>query len=386
MSAMLMLDWRLALVAFAVLPLIALVTQWFRVNVRDTYRDVRLWIARINAYLQEHLTGHGDRAAVRPRAAQLRGVRGDQRRPSSGERRVDLLLRGVLPGDRDRRRAGHGAAALVRRRPRRAGCAQPRDARRLHPVRAALLPPDSGPVGEVQHPAGRDGLVRADLPVAGYAGGDRAGGSGRSGRQAGQECRRSRRASADATDRPTRPTGASRASPSTTSGSPTTTTDYVLRDVSFTVEPGERIGIVGAHRGGQDDGHQSAAAVLRRDARADHGGWRRHPRVAARSAARPLRPRAAGRPPVLGHDRRKHPARPRGLHRRRRARRAARGECRHVRRGARRRRRAPVVERAATLSVGQKQLLSFARALAAQPAACWCSTKRRRASIPRPSG
>jgi len=57
MTAMLMLDWRLALTAFAVLPLIALVTQWFRVNVRDTYRDVRLWIARINAYLQEHLMG-----------------------------------------------------------------------------------------------------------------------------------------------------------------------------------------------------------------------------------------------------------------------------------------------------------------------------------------
>jgi ATP-binding cassette, subfamily B, multidrug efflux pump len=57
MAAMLMLDWRLALVAFAVMPLIALVTHWFRVNVRDTYRDVRVWIARINAFLQEHLTG-----------------------------------------------------------------------------------------------------------------------------------------------------------------------------------------------------------------------------------------------------------------------------------------------------------------------------------------
>jgi ATP-binding cassette subfamily B protein len=57
MTAMLLLDWRLALVAFSVIPLIVLVTQWFRVNVRDTYRDVRLWIARINAFLQEHITG-----------------------------------------------------------------------------------------------------------------------------------------------------------------------------------------------------------------------------------------------------------------------------------------------------------------------------------------
>jgi ATP-binding cassette subfamily B protein len=51
------MDWRLALVAFSVLPLIALITQWFRVHVRETYRDVRTWIARINAYLQERITG-----------------------------------------------------------------------------------------------------------------------------------------------------------------------------------------------------------------------------------------------------------------------------------------------------------------------------------------
>jgi ATP-binding cassette, subfamily B, multidrug efflux pump len=56
-AAMLWLDWRLAVVAFSVVPLIALVTQWFRVHVRETYRDVRLWIARINAYLQEHISG-----------------------------------------------------------------------------------------------------------------------------------------------------------------------------------------------------------------------------------------------------------------------------------------------------------------------------------------
>jgi ATP-binding cassette subfamily B multidrug efflux pump len=57
MTAMLLLDWQLALIAFAVVPLIAFVTHWFRVNVRQTYRDVRILIARINAFLQEHITG-----------------------------------------------------------------------------------------------------------------------------------------------------------------------------------------------------------------------------------------------------------------------------------------------------------------------------------------
>src|SRR5437762_3849279 len=54
MAVMLGMNWRLALVAFAVLPLIVLVAQWFRSHVRDSYRVVRGWIARINAFLQEN--------------------------------------------------------------------------------------------------------------------------------------------------------------------------------------------------------------------------------------------------------------------------------------------------------------------------------------------
>ncbi|MBI4886345.1 MAG: ABC transporter ATP-binding protein [Acidobacteria bacterium] len=57
MAVLVWMDWRLAIVAFSVLPLIALVTQWFRVHVRESYRSVRVWIARINAFLQERITG-----------------------------------------------------------------------------------------------------------------------------------------------------------------------------------------------------------------------------------------------------------------------------------------------------------------------------------------
>ena len=57
MAIMVGMNWRLALVAFSVLPLIALVTQWFRRNVRESYRVVRGLIARINAFLQENITG-----------------------------------------------------------------------------------------------------------------------------------------------------------------------------------------------------------------------------------------------------------------------------------------------------------------------------------------
>jgi len=57
MIVLLVMDWRLALVAFAVLPIIVLITQWFRRNVRDSYRTVRTWIAKINAFLQENIGG-----------------------------------------------------------------------------------------------------------------------------------------------------------------------------------------------------------------------------------------------------------------------------------------------------------------------------------------
>jgi ATP-binding cassette subfamily B protein len=57
MIVLLAMDWRLALVAFSVLPLIVVITQWFRRQVRESYRTVRAWIARINAFLQENITG-----------------------------------------------------------------------------------------------------------------------------------------------------------------------------------------------------------------------------------------------------------------------------------------------------------------------------------------
>src|SRR5438477_7373907 len=54
---MLRMNSNLALLTFAVLPLIAIATKLFRDKVRDSYRRIRVAIARINAYLQEHVSG-----------------------------------------------------------------------------------------------------------------------------------------------------------------------------------------------------------------------------------------------------------------------------------------------------------------------------------------
>jgi ATP-binding cassette subfamily B multidrug efflux pump len=54
---MLTMSWRLALIAFVVLPIIIIATQFFRKSVRDSYRRIRVAIARINSFLQEHISG-----------------------------------------------------------------------------------------------------------------------------------------------------------------------------------------------------------------------------------------------------------------------------------------------------------------------------------------
>ena len=54
---MVRMNARLALVAFAVMPGILLVTRWFRKRVRESFRRIRTAIARINSNLQEHVTG-----------------------------------------------------------------------------------------------------------------------------------------------------------------------------------------------------------------------------------------------------------------------------------------------------------------------------------------
>jgi ATP-binding cassette, subfamily B, multidrug efflux pump len=57
LAIMLNMNWELALITFAVLPAIAYATRIFRDKVRDSYRRIRTAIARINAYLQEAVSG-----------------------------------------------------------------------------------------------------------------------------------------------------------------------------------------------------------------------------------------------------------------------------------------------------------------------------------------
>ncbi|MFH1766434.1 MAG: ABC transporter ATP-binding protein, partial [Gemmatimonadota bacterium] len=56
-AIMVQMDWELALAAFSVLPFVAWTAFIFRARVRDAYRDIRVRLARINSFLHERFTG-----------------------------------------------------------------------------------------------------------------------------------------------------------------------------------------------------------------------------------------------------------------------------------------------------------------------------------------
>lgn len=55
--AMLVLNWKLALVTFSVIPILFWAAFLFKVKVRDAFREMRKRLARVNAYLQENIVG-----------------------------------------------------------------------------------------------------------------------------------------------------------------------------------------------------------------------------------------------------------------------------------------------------------------------------------------
>ncbi len=170
---MLNMSWRLALITFAVLPLIFYATSIFRRKVRDSYRRIRVAIARINAYLQEHITGivvlqlfNREKKAYE-RFETINRTHMDAFKDAILAHAVYYPIVEVLSAVAIACVVWFGGNEVLRnvRDPGRAG--------RVHAICAALLPADSGPQREVQHPAVGDGVERAHLQAAGHLGRDR---------------------------------------------------------------------------------------------------------------------------------------------------------------------------------------------------------------------
>ena len=135
-------------------------------KVRDANRRIRTAIARINAFLQEHISGMS--------VVQLFNRERKSREQFAVLNRMhmeaykDAILAFALfyPARRIPRRRRHHHRLLVRR-PASAGRRGPdRRADRLHAVRPALLPADSRPQRQIQYSASRHGRLRAHLQAA----------------------------------------------------------------------------------------------------------------------------------------------------------------------------------------------------------------------------
>ena len=187
----------------------------------------------------------------------------------------------------------------------------PRRAGRVHAICAALLPAHPGPEREVQHPAIGDGVERARLQAARYPGRDRFAGCA-------QSCPTARAASSSTTfgspiapwrRPPRKPPARARSSRVAAGGNGNLAQEYdwVLRDVSFTIEPGETVAIVGHTGAGKTtiislllrfyDVQKGAIRIDGVDIR-EHGPQR---------PAAALRRSAAGSIPVLRNGRRQYP-------------------------------------------------------------------------------
>ncbi len=168
MVMLLWMDWRLALITFSVLPLILVLAQWFRRNVRESYRKVRLRIARINAFLNEHINGMATVQLFR--REQRNFARFDAINAEHRDANVEQIFfyAVFLPAVEFVAAIAtalilwFGGGFVLN------GCADARIARRVRALRGPLFPPDQRHVGEVQHVAGRNGVVRADFSAARY--------------------------------------------------------------------------------------------------------------------------------------------------------------------------------------------------------------------------
>ena len=177
MGMMLWMNWRLALVAFSVLPLIFFVTQWFRRNVRDSYRTVRGLIARINAFLQENITGMSTVQLFR--RERLNFARFDTIDREHRDANIDSIFYyavfypaiEVVSTLATSLIIWYGGGSVLQQTLTLGALVG------VRAVLAALLPADQRHVGEVQRHAVGDGVLRADLQAARRAGVDRVAGA-----------------------------------------------------------------------------------------------------------------------------------------------------------------------------------------------------------------
>ena len=160
---LLWVNWRMALIVFLIMPVVVAITAVMRTQMRDTYRAIRTRIGRINGFLQEAVSGVLTIQLFNRERRSLRGFRPPQPRLPEGQPEVGSAFLCLHAADELRRFLDVRADPLDRRGTGGPGSAHTRHAGSLPAAGRSSLPADSRSLREVQHPAGRDGRLRAHL-------------------------------------------------------------------------------------------------------------------------------------------------------------------------------------------------------------------------------
>ena len=163
MAVMVALDLRLALVTFAVIPLFFVLTNWFRKGARQSFRETRRWVARINAFLQENLSGMSVVQLFRREGRNREAFAAVNRRHYDANMQAIFYYAVFYPAIELLAAIAAALILVYGGSQVLAGAAHSRGAGRLHPVLGALLAAHLGPLGEVQRAAGRHGGLGAHL-------------------------------------------------------------------------------------------------------------------------------------------------------------------------------------------------------------------------------
>jgi len=239
------IDWRLALDTLAVLPCILVVTFVFRHYVRDANRHIRTAIARINSFLQEYISGMGIvQIFNREQKARAEFARRNQENMVAWRSAI-LLLRALLPRGRNLERRCHRPHLLVRWQSR--ACRRPQFgcSNRVHDVRHTFF------FRPIQDLSEKFNILQSAMAA-----------SERIFKLLDEPATVS--APPDAI-RLEHPRGEIEFRNVWFSYRPIPNPgedDWVLRDVSFRIEPGQTLAIVGHHRRRQDHAYLSPASLL----------------------------------------------------------------------------------------------------------------------------
>ena len=166
--AMFGIDWRLALFSLASAPVLFGIASLFRRLVREAFREIRLKLARMNAFLQEHLSGIKVVQAFAQEArvdGEFDAINLDYRRANARAISADAALYAIVEAvgaDRG------GGAAVARRQPDRRRDVDVRDPGGVRRVPGQVLRAHPGPVDQVHRHAAGDGGSRAGVRAAGH--------------------------------------------------------------------------------------------------------------------------------------------------------------------------------------------------------------------------